>query len=91
MSGQFEQAINAVFLEKLKCGVNLFRPTEAGIGDFLYRLPEMHDALSDQQKFDNRPLLNKVDELLANDAEQAKMFHRMRKTFNAPPQTPSSL
>ncbi len=91
MSGQFEQAINAVFLEKLKCGVNLFRPTEAGIGDFLYRLPEMHDALSDQQKFDNRPLLNKVDELLANDAEQAKMFHRMRKTFNAPPHTPSSL
>jgi uncharacterized protein (TIGR00661 family) len=39
MSGQFEQVINAVFLEKLGCGINLRQVTPQSIGDFLYRLP----------------------------------------------------
>lgn len=37
MNGQFEQAINAVFLEKPNCGINLQHIDPVRIGDFLYR------------------------------------------------------
>ena len=76
MSGQFEQAINAVFLEKLGCGTNLQQISPEGIGNFLYRLPEFETALAEQPAFDNAPLLEKVDALLANEAAEARRFHR---------------
>jgi len=85
MGGQFEQAINAAFLEKLGCGVNLHQLIPAGIGDFLYRLPEFEAALAEQTAFDNTPLLEKMDALLANNAEEARRFHRRRKELSEPP------
>ncbi|ABA90077.1 protein of unknown function MJ1255 [Syntrophotalea carbinolica DSM 2380] len=79
MAGQFEQAINAVFLEKLNCGINLQHIDPADIGHFLYRLPDFKKALAEQPEFDNAPLLQKVDALLADNARQAKLFHQQRK------------
>jgi hypothetical protein len=86
MSGQFEQAINAVFLEKLNCGVNLHQVSPAGIGDFLYRLPEFENALAGLPAFDNAPLLEKMDALLADNAEEARRFHQQRKQLSEPPE-----
>lgn len=83
MTGQFEQAVNALFLEKLNCGVNLYDVHSAGIGDFLYRLPELEAAVQKQPPFDNRPLLDKLDRLLENGAEQAIHFHRKRKQLSS--------
>lgn len=87
MAGQFEQAINAVFLEKIRCGINMYRITPAGIGDFLYRLPEFESSLSTLAPFDNEPLLEKVDELLARKGELAAFFHRERKKLSFRPET----
>jgi uncharacterized protein (TIGR00661 family) len=86
MTGQFEQAINAVFLEEMKCGINLHQVTDAGIGDFLYRLPEFEKALTRQPNYSNMALLKKVDALLADDATEARRFHDQRKEFSAPAQ-----
>jgi uncharacterized protein (TIGR00661 family) len=84
MAGQFEQAINAVFLEKIGCGVNMYRVTSSGIGDFLYRLPEFQAALARLQPFDNAPLLEKVDDLLADGAANAGRYHRQRNQRSRP-------
>lgn len=85
MAGQFEQAINAVFLEKLNCGVNLQQIHPDGISDFLYRLPDFAKALAAQPLFDNAPLLEKVDALLANNAQEARRFQQQRKQLSKSP------
>lgn len=85
MAGQFEQAINAVFLDKLKCGANMYKPGKAGINAFFSRLPEFEGSLSQLSIFDNPPLLGKLDALLANDGEEARVFHQRRKQLNTPP------
>lgn len=87
MMGQFEQAVNAVFLEEMKCGVNLHQVTDTGIGDFLYRLPEFEETLSRQPNYSNTALLKKVDALLADDAKEAGFFHDHRKELSAPVQS----
>ena len=91
MAGQFEQTINAIFLEKLKCGINMYQLKQAGIGDFLYRLPEFDDSLSKLPSFDNRSLLEKLDALLANKVEAAVLFHQQRKQFNKNPEPGSHI
>jgi hypothetical protein len=83
MTGQFEQAVNALFLEKINCGVNLYNVTSTGIGDFLYRLPELEASVRKHPPFENRPLLDKLDRLLDNGAEQAMHFHRKRKQLSS--------
>lgn len=86
MTGQFEQAINAVFLEKLGCGVNMNRISTAGIQDFLHRLPELEAEADGLPDFDNQPLLDKIDVLLVDGAQKARWFHRHRKQMSAPPE-----
>lgn len=86
MAGQFEQAINAIFLEQLNCGINLQQVDPAGIGNFLYRLPELEEALAGQPSFDNGPLLEKIDVLLANEGEEARRFHQQRKSLSKSPE-----
>ena len=86
MTGQFEQAINAVFLEKLGCGVNMDRIDKAGIQDFLSRLPELETEAAKIPDFDNQPLLDKIDALLANGAQKARWFHQNRKQMSTPPE-----
>jgi uncharacterized protein (TIGR00661 family) len=86
MTGQFEQAINAVFLEKLNSGINMHRISKAGIEDFLDRLPQLEAAAAGLPPFDNRPLLDEVDALVADGARKAHWFHRNRKLLSAPPE-----
>lgn len=86
MAGQFEQAVNAVFLEKIKCGINMYAPTPAGIGEFLYRLPEFETSLAAMPCFNNHMLLKKVDDLIANKGEMAVFFHRQRKQQSSRPE-----
>lgn len=85
MAGQFEQAINGIFLEKLGCGVNLQRINPDGIGHFLYRLPAFEDALAEQPPFDNQPLLDKLDTLLADNGKGANRFRKNRKQLSRRP------
>ncbi len=87
MAGQFEQAINAVFLEKLNCGLNMHRSNREGIEGFYDKLPEIEASLSNLPIFDNRPLLETLDEFLANEVEQALLFRRRRHQLSAPPGT----
>jgi hypothetical protein len=70
----------------MKCGINLHQVTDAGIGDFLYRLPEFEEALSRQPNFSNTALLKKVDALLADDAREASRFRDHRKELGVPAQ-----
>ncbi len=78
MSGQFEQAINAIFLEQIKCGINMYHVTSAGIGDFLYRLPEFEQQLKQYKGDAGGSLLDYLDVLLADDQAVAKTFHQAR-------------
>ncbi len=64
MAGQFEQEINAVFLEQIGCGMRAPTPTPDQIGAFLYRLPDFSDQLSKQPSNDNQALLTKLDSLI---------------------------
>ncbi len=86
MTGQFEQAINAVFLDKLQCGVNMQRADEAGIAEFLDRLPEFEAAAAHLPRFDNQPLLDKLDSLLADDALKARWFRTERQQLSKVPE-----
>lgn len=87
MTGQFEQAINAVFLEKLGCGVNMDRIDIKGIDAFLKRLPELETEAARLPEFDNQPLLNQLDTLLADNARKARWFHDNRGLLSDPPET----
>lgn len=85
MTGQFEQAINAVFLEQLGCGVNMDRIDKDGIDDFLTRLPELEAEAAKLLAFDNKPLLDKLDSLLSEGARKAGWFHENRRHLSAAP------
>jgi uncharacterized protein (TIGR00661 family) len=78
MRGQFEQEINAFFLEQLGYGRNLRRVIPEGIGDFLYRLPELKARLDAYPGSDNTALLDMLDRLLENEGDLARTCHQRR-------------
>ena len=78
MRGQFEQELNAFQLESLGYGKYAKQPTAEAIGDFLYRLPDYRERLNDYHPGDNSEIKAKLDELLANDGEIVRQFHRKR-------------
>ena len=78
MRGQFEQEINAFFLEQLGYGRNLQQLTSEGIGDFLYGLPDYKARLSEYPGSDNTALLCMLDGLLENGGDLARAFHQRR-------------
>ena len=78
MRGQFEQEINAFFLEQLGYGRNLQQVTPEGIGDFLYGLPDYKVRLSEYPGSDNSALLGMLDCLLENEGGLARAFHQRR-------------
>jgi uncharacterized protein (TIGR00661 family) len=81
MNGQFEQEINAHFLDRLGYGKSILRPTGTAIGDFLYRIPDYVDRLKDYQAEGNRKILRKVDALLADNCALARQFHTQRSGY----------
>ena len=79
MAGQFEQELNAMLLEQLGYGKRCQQLTTDALGEFLYRLPDHRQRLADYPREDNRKLLDKLDQLLANDAAgavRARQQHR---------------
>ena len=84
MGGQFEQELNAHLLEDIGYGKNGRKADAETIGDFLYRIPEYQEALESYKPQDNRAILAKLDELLADDSALAKRFHEKRKGKLAP-------
>ena len=79
MQGQFEQQLNALQLSNLGYGksLNEVRPEE--IGDFFYRLPEYRTQLRSYSAGDNRAILAKLDELLADQCKLARQFQANRQ------------
>jgi uncharacterized protein (TIGR00661 family) len=80
MTGQFEQQLNGYMLEKLGYGKNVRDASADAVGDFLYRLPEYTDRLRAYEATDNRAILAKLDELLADDLAGVREFHARRRS-----------
>jgi UDP:flavonoid glycosyltransferase YjiC (YdhE family) len=78
MRGQFEQELNAYWLAKLKYGMNLRRIRSEAIGNFLYRVPDFKEQLSQYRAADNRAIKDKLGELLDDNCALALDYHRRR-------------
>lgn len=80
MRGQFEQQLNALFLEQQGFGMNASGNDEALIREFLSRLPEYHHALARyafrRVRSDNGEIRSCLDRLLADDC---RALHRLRE------------
>jgi hypothetical protein len=62
---QFEQVLNARWLEKLRYGMAADAITDAVLGRFLERLPELEGGLAGYAQHGNRDLLAKLDEVVS--------------------------
>ncbi|HTP28952.1 MAG TPA: MJ1255/VC2487 family glycosyltransferase [Anaeromyxobacteraceae bacterium] len=70
---QFEQLLNARYLEKEGYGLGVDQLTSARMGQFLERLSEFEEKLSHYHQDGNRKILGALDELLARaPKEQAE-------------------
>ena len=81
MKGQFEQELNALLLQDLGCGKNGRKATIETVEAFLYRLPEYRERLEELPQHDeNRGILAKLDELLADGFAGAREAHERRSS-----------
>jgi len=62
---QFEQVLNARYLEAEGYGLHAAELTSASLGRFLERVPDFEKALARYAQDGNRDLLAKLDEVLA--------------------------
>ena len=76
MKGQFEQELNGLLLADLAYGKNCRRTTAEAIGDFLYRIPDYRGKLGKYPRRDNAGILQKLEELLADNCALARRYHR---------------
>ena len=65
-------------LAELGCGKNGRELGAQTLADFFYRLPEYRARLAGRARTDDRALLERLDELLADDAAEARRFHALR-------------
>lgn len=79
MIGQFEQEINAHFLARLGYGLSMRSIRPEAVGDFLYRLPDLHQRLADYPAGGNTAILERLTGLTADDCAKAAEFRRQRK------------
>jgi len=66
--GQFEQVLNARYLEKEGYGLSAEEVTPARLGEFIERLPELERRLGGYRQDGNREVLATLDQLLAGAA-----------------------
>ncbi len=78
MRGQFEQELNAFQLQQLGYGKSVSDVGPDAIGDFLYRIPDYAQRLTDYEATDARAIKDKLDELLADDCALVREFHERR-------------
>jgi UDP:flavonoid glycosyltransferase YjiC (YdhE family) len=64
LAGQFEQLLNARYLERLGYGMYAPHATAAAIAAFAQRLPDHRAALAEADRPGNGPALAAVDEQL---------------------------
>jgi uncharacterized protein (TIGR00661 family) len=69
--GQFEQILNARYLERLGYGVAAETIDDAALAGFLARLPDLERGLAGYHQDGNRELLAKLDETIARAIEPA--------------------
>ena len=68
VGGQFEQVLNALYLQKLNYGMYAQTLDGEVLGQFIERLDSCHQSLQGYQQDGNTALLNKLDELLKEAA-----------------------
>jgi uncharacterized protein (TIGR00661 family) len=75
LEGQFEQTLNALYLQKLGYGEYHVKLDEARIAAFLFRAPKYADALATYpyRADHNKQILSRVDSLLAEIAEKGRL------------------
>jgi hypothetical protein len=61
---QFEQTLNARYLESLGYGLHAEEITEGRLSEFLERIPDFERNLAGYSQDGNRQLLGKLDEVL---------------------------
>jgi UDP:flavonoid glycosyltransferase YjiC (YdhE family) len=65
LTGQFEQVLNARYLERLGFGMYAPHPSDAAIAAFAERLPDCRAALREAERPGNGQALAAIDEQLA--------------------------
>jgi uncharacterized protein (TIGR00661 family) len=70
VGGQFEQVLNARYLEAEGYGLHADALTDDKLGEFLERLPDFEARLSGYKQDGNRDLLTKLDQVLVQAAAQ---------------------
>jgi uncharacterized protein (TIGR00661 family) len=70
IKGQFEQELNARYLEKLGYGLGDSELTSEGLGQFIERIPEFERNLASYSQDGNKDLLAALDQTLASAVSQ---------------------
>ena len=76
MQGQFEQQINAHMLGALGYGAEGQDADETTLASFLHKLPDYERKLESYPRQGNQKILDKLDDLLANDMAELLKFQR---------------
>jgi uncharacterized protein (TIGR00661 family) len=81
LQGQFEQVMNARYLQRLGYGMCVPRTTKAALSEFLTRLPEYEQALGRYEQVGNAVTLRAVEERAGAAAEASRRdLRRERRT-----------
>ena len=70
-------------LEDIGYGKNGRKAVVETIADFLYRIPAYQEALESYKPQGNSVILDKLDELLVDDCNLAREYHKRRKKKDA--------
>lgn len=76
LSGQFEQTLNALYLQKLGYGEYHRELSERAIAEFLERTPEYARNVGAHQQDRNRAILDQLDALIAEIARKGRLVSR---------------
>ncbi|HAN31481.1 MAG TPA: teichoic acid biosynthesis protein, partial [Myxococcales bacterium] len=71
LGGQFEQILNALWLQKLGYGIYRQQVAQRELKEFLERCPELIDNLKSYRQQGNTELFNTLDNLLAHICAQS--------------------
>src|SRR6185503_15620960 len=76
LKGQFEQTLNALYLQKLGYGEYHRELSETAIATFLERAPEYARNVAGHTQLRNTAILAKLDELIAEIATKGRLVSR---------------
>lgn len=81
LKGQFEQAMNGRYLQRLGYGMSVPRTTKAALDEFLARLPEFEQKLAGYQQSGNDEALRTIEATALEVSEEApRELRRARRT-----------